>query len=66
MTTRAATIAGFAVLALVALLLYVTGRNHRLGLKPLGDLTDAVLPSRTGRVLLALGWAWLGWHLLAR
>lgn len=66
MSTRAVTIAIFAGPAVVALLLYLFGRGHRLGLTPLGDLTDAIRRSRPGRLLLALGWAWLGWHLLAR
>ena len=66
MSTRALTIAGFAGLTVVALFLYLTGRGHRLGLAPLGDLTDSIRRSMPGRFLLALGWAWLGWHLLAR
>jgi hypothetical protein len=66
MSTRELTIAGFLVLTVVALSLYLLGRARRLGLAPLGDVTDAIRASRAGRFALAAGWAWVGWHLLAR
>jgi hypothetical protein len=66
MGTRELTITGFLVLAVVAGGLYLAGRARRLGLAPLGDVTDAVLTSMAGRYALALVWAWVGWHLLAR
>ena len=66
MSTRAVTIAGFVALALAAVFLYLAGRGHRLGLAPVSALTDAIRRSSPGLFLLALGWAWLGWHLLAR
>lgn len=66
MTTRELTIAAFAVLAVAALALYVAGRTHRLGLVPLGEVIDAARSSLPGRLAVAIGWGWLGWHLLAR
>lgn len=66
MSTRALTIAGFLVLAVMAGMLYLLGRARRLGLAPLGDVTDAIRASAAGRLALALAWAWVGWHLLAR
>ncbi len=30
------------------------------------QLVDAMRPSRVGRLVLWLAWAWLGWHLLVR
>ncbi len=66
MTTRELTITGFLVLAAGALAFYLLGRARLLGLAPLGDVTDAIRTSTTGRCALALAWAWLGWHLLAR
>jgi hypothetical protein len=44
----------------------VAGRARRFGLVPLGEVIDAVCGSLAGRLVVALGWAWLGWHLLAR
>jgi hypothetical protein len=66
MTTRALTILGFALLAATAVVVYIAGRAHRLGLLPLGDLTDALRSRTAVRLALVLVWAWLGWHLLAR
>lgn len=66
MSSRELAITGFLVLAVVALGLYLLGRARRLGLAPLGDVTDAIRTSKAGRFALALSWAWVGWHLLAR
>lgn len=66
MTSRELTISAFLVLAVVALGLYLLGRVRRLGLVPLGDVTDAIRTSTAGRFALVLSWAWVGWHLLAR
>jgi hypothetical protein len=66
MTSRDLTVAGFLVLAALALLLFVLGHVRRLGLTPLGGLVDRIRTSTAGRFLLALSWAWVGWHLLAR
>lgn len=66
MSSRQLTITGFLVVAVLALLLYLLGRARRLGLAPLGDVIEAILASAAGRFVLALTWAWVGWHLLAR
>jgi hypothetical protein len=66
MSTRAVTIAGFVILTVAAAALYVTGRARRAGLGPLGEVIDAIGPSAPARLALALGWIWIGWHLLAR
>jgi Family of unknown function (DUF6186) len=66
MTARGLTIAAFTALAVAAVALYAAGRAHRLGLAPLGEVVAAARASLPGRLALALGWVWLGWHLLAR
>lgn len=66
MTVRALTIAVLAALTLTAAALYAAGRARRLGLVPVGELLGAVSSALPGRLAVALGWAWLGWHLLAR
>jgi hypothetical protein len=66
MSSRELTIAGFLVLAVVALGLYLLGRARRLDLAPLGDVMEAIRTSKAGRLALALSWAWVGWHALAR
>ncbi len=66
MTARGLTIAGFAVLAVVAAALITAGRAGRLGLVAPGDLLDALRAPVPARLAVVLAWAWLGWHLLAR
>ena len=66
MTARSLTIAGFAVLAVIAAALTLAGRTGRLGLVPPGELLDALRPLVPARLAMVLGWAWLGWHFLAR
>jgi hypothetical protein len=66
MTARAMIIAAYAALTLSAVALYLAGRARRYGLVPIGAVIDAVRRSLVGRILVALGWAWLGWHFLAR
>lgn len=66
MTARALVVVAYAVLALAAVVLELAGRAGRLGLVRFTAMVDAVRASRTGRLAVALAWAWLGWHLLAR
>jgi hypothetical protein len=66
MTVRALVIGAYAVLALAAVVLGLTGRAGRLGLVPVAVLLDGGRASRVGRLLVVAAWAWLGWHLLAR
>jgi hypothetical protein len=66
MTARAVTVAGFVILAVATATLYLTGWARRAGLGPLGEVVDAVVAWMPGRLALALGWTWIGWHLLAR
>ena len=66
MTVRGLVIGGYAVLALAAVVLGLTGRAGKLGLVPVAALVDGVGTSRVGRLVAVAGWAWLGWHLLAR
>lgn len=66
MTMRVLTILGFALLGGVAVMLYLAGRNRRLGLVPLGDLVDALRSRAVVRLVLVMVWVWVGWHVLAR
>lgn len=62
--TAAATYAGYIAIAL-AFVGWQTASVIR-GSVTLGQLLESVRRKRVARILLALGWAWLGWHLLAR
>jgi hypothetical protein len=66
MTARALVVVAYVVLALAAVALGLAGRARRLGLVSVTAVVDSVRVSRTGRLVVVLGWAWLGWHLLAR
>jgi hypothetical protein len=66
MTARSLTIAGFALLAMVAATLTLAGRTGRLGLVPPGELLAALRSLLPARLAIVLAWAWLGWHFLAR
>jgi hypothetical protein len=66
MTARWMITAAYAALAVSAVALELVGRARRLCLVPFGEVIGAVRVSPVGRLVLALGWAWLGWHLLAR
>ena len=57
--------AAYSALAASAVALQLAGRARRLRLVPLGSVIAAVRMAPAGRLVLALGWAWLGWHLLA-
>jgi hypothetical protein len=64
MTSRDVTIIGYVVLGCAAMLLFAAGR---LGvLARAGEVVDALLARRSTRMLIVLGWAWLGWHFLVR
>ena len=65
MTSRAITLAGYAVLAIVALGLEARARRSR-GLATFGDVVAQALRRWPCRVLLQAGWLWLGWHLFVR
>jgi hypothetical protein len=66
MTPRAAIIAGFAAILLLAVAIDLFARRRGSGLQPLPTTVAAVLRSRGGRVVAFGAWLWLGWHFLAR
>jgi hypothetical protein len=65
-TPRAAIIAGFAALLLVAVAIDLVARRPGSGVHPLSATLTAALRSRGGRVVVLGAWLWIGWHLLAR
>jgi hypothetical protein len=64
MTGRVVTLAGYILIVLAGCVWEVVSvRRHSL---TLGQLLDWLAQHRAVRVVLLLGWAWLGWHLFAR
>ena len=65
-STRAVTIAGFAVLIAAMITLEVLGRRPGSRIPAAGEWLGYLMRPRIGRVLVLLGWWWLGWHYFAR
>ena len=63
--TRAATLAGFIVLAVVIAGVQVAARRGA-HVAPIGAVVRALARRRPARWLLLAGWLWLGWHLFVR
>ncbi len=66
MTPRAAIIATFAAILLLAVAVDLFARRAGSGVRPLSAPLAAVLRSRGGRIVVFGAWLWLGWHFLAR
>lgn len=66
MSTHVITVAGYA--GLIAALIVLEVLAHRRGsrIPKMGEWFGYLMRFRTGRVLILLGWAWLGWHFFAR
>jgi hypothetical protein len=64
-TSRVVTLAGFAVLA-AAGLWWSAVTARRPSFVTLPRLLARATGSRAVRIVFALAWAWLGWHLFAR
>jgi hypothetical protein len=55
---------GFVLLMLAGLVVEVSARRQaRL---TAGELLAAATATRTGRLIMAVLWLWVGWHFLAR
>jgi hypothetical protein len=66
MSTRAITIAGFVAVITALVVLEVLGRRPGPRIPTIGEWLGYVMRPRAGRVLILLGWLWLGWHYFAR
>ena len=66
MTTRVITIAGFCFVIIVLVALELIGRRRTTRVPTLGEWLGYLMRARAGRVLILLGWLWLGWHYFAR
>ena len=63
--SRAVTLWGYAVLAVVALIFQAGGLVFRRT-ATLGQALTRVTRVRAGRYLLLAGWLWVGWHTFVR
>ncbi len=66
MVTRVLTILGFAAVIAALSALELLGRRKGSRIPTLGEWLGSVMRSRAGRLLILLGWLWLGWHYFSR
>ncbi|WP_378733933.1 DUF6186 family protein [Nocardia brasiliensis] len=66
MSDRAVIIIGFVVLLAAVLGAMVVARLRRDSVASLADTVAYAMGYRAVRIVAILGWAWLGWHFLAR
>lgn len=64
--TRGVTIGGFLVIVAAMVLLELYARRPGSRVPTVGDWLGYLMRPRVGRVLVLLGWWWLGWHYFAR
>jgi hypothetical protein len=66
MVTRVITIVVFAALILALFVLEFLARRKGSRIPTLGQWLGYVMRSKAGRLLILLGWLWLGWHYFSR
>jgi hypothetical protein len=66
MVTRVITIIGFAALILALFMLEFLARRKDSRIPTLGEWLGYAMRPRAGRLLILLGWLWLGWHYFSR
>ena len=65
MTSHAVTVAGFALIIVVMLVMEAVARRRR-SIPPAGNILVGAMSNRAGRLTVLLVWMWFGWHFLAR
>jgi Family of unknown function (DUF6186) len=66
MVTRVITIIGFVCVISALFTLEFLARRKGSRIPTMGEWLGYLMRSRAGRVLVLLGWLWLGWHYFAR
>jgi len=66
MSSRDVTLAGYLLIVVAGIGLELLSTRPHSRIPPLGTVLRRVMRTRTGRVGVIAGWAWLGIHFLAR
>jgi hypothetical protein len=66
MSSRDLTIAGYMLLVLIGLGLQIRSYSPSSKIPSLGTVGSRVMRTKTGRIGVMAGWAWLGLHFFAR
>jgi hypothetical protein len=65
-SSRAVTVVGYVVLVLAGVVLEAASRREGSPIPSLRQVVRRVMSSRSGRVGVMAGWAWLGLHFFAK
>jgi Family of unknown function (DUF6186) len=66
MSSHDLTVAGYVLIVLAGGCLQLLGTREGAPIPPLGDVLGWVMRTRSGRVGVIAGWAWIGIHFFAR
>jgi hypothetical protein len=66
MTSREITVALWIVIATAAVGLEILSHTTRRVIAPAGSVARLATRPIVGRVIVSVGWMWLGWHTFAR
>jgi Family of unknown function (DUF6186) len=66
MTTSTLTVTAFVALTAAAFAVNHRGRRADRRWPAIGDVFSVLATGTVGRVLVMLGWWWLGWHFFVR
>jgi Family of unknown function (DUF6186) len=64
--TRVITIIGFVCVITSLVTLEIVARRPKNRIPTIGEWLGYLMRARAGRLLILLGWLWLGWHYFAR
>jgi hypothetical protein len=65
-STHLITVIGYAAVACALVVLEILARRRGSRIPKMGEWFGYLMRTRTGRLLVLLGWGWLGWHFFAR
>ena len=66
MSSHDLTVAGYVLIVLAGVCLQLLGAREGSAILPLGAVLDRAMRTRSGRVGVIAGWAWIGIHFFAR
>ena len=66
MSSHDITVLGFTIILAALIGTEVTARAKRAGVPTFAQIVTRVMRTRTGRVGVLVGWAWLGLHFFAK
>ena len=66
MSSHDITVGGYLVVVIAGVVLEVVATRTKAPVPSLGDVLTRIMRTRTGRVGVLVGWAWLGLHFFSQ